>query len=511
MYDSASSIAKERFSETLASLSRAVLSNLDSRVGEMNRLSLTVVYSEVFQDLYKRHLELPRSPSSSEQRIAKLSNTEALIEICDTILGPSQAAPQVNIFDPEGQMIGAGYYSRLIERDAKRESWFSEVENARGDRVILPPHSDPLLDDTSVIVKGKLYVSLIRSFQDSLRSTRGIIEVKQYCESLFGDLDTLGGTSASVFVIDGSGRTLYPYEVAETEGPSILELSRKAAAGPITTNTLPGKSEAQVVAAASSVDTGWIVLIGEPAAGLSTSIMQYAVRIFLFTIAAIFCSMVASYYIARRVTIPIKALHKEIEGLDIENLDYDAAGGRSTALGEIDSLRIAFHEMRLKLNDSIREAVSLRAHEKEAQLVALQSQINPHFIHNMLQTISIMAEERETTAIQNLIVNLSKVLRYVSSTDERTATLGMECEYAESYLAAMRARFGDSLEFLVDIPAVMRDIEVPRLVFQPFIENCFKYATSSRPPWRIEVRGRIVDDRWEVEIMDNGPDSQTKH
>lgn len=505
VYDYASSVARERFSDTLTSLSESVLANLDARVGEMNRLSLNLVYSQVFQDLYMRHLVLPRAPKTVEQRIAKLENTEALIEICDTILGPNQSAPQVNVFDMRGEMIGAGYYSRLIERDAKREPWYAEVEKAGGKRVILPPHSDPLLEDTSVIVKGKRYVSLLRTFQDSMRSTQGIIEVKQYCDSLFSELDSLSDSTVSIFVVDGAGALLYPYDGTVADGLELLRLHREEVAGRMATGTLPGKRERQVFATAASKDTGWIVIIGEPSAGLSSSIMQYTARIALLALCAILCSLVASYFIARRVTVPIKALHIEIEEVDLENLDSVAPGRRERDPSEVDSLRLAFHRMRLKLNESIQEAVMLRAHEKEAQLVALQAQLNPHFFHNMLQTIAIMAEERDMKSIQGLIVNLAKVLRYVSSTADTTTTLGMEVDYAESYLAAMRTRFGDSLEYLVDIPAEMREINVPRLILQPFIENCFKYGTSNRPPWRIELRGRLSNGRWEIEILDNGP------
>jgi two-component system, sensor histidine kinase YesM len=505
VYDYASTVARERFADTLTSLSKSVLTNLDSQVGEMNRLSLTLAYSQVFQDLYMRHLALPRLPASAEQRIAKLENTEALIEICDTILGPNQSAPQLNVFDPRGEMIGAGYYSRLIERDAKRESWYSTVISEGGERVILPPHSDPLLEETSVIVKGKRYVSLLRSFQDSMRSTQGIIEVKQYCDSLFSELDNLGNSTVSIFVVDADGHLLYPYDIEKSDVEALQLLSRKAAAQTISTGMLPGKRDPQVFASVASKDTLWTVTIGEPSAGLSTSIMQYTARIAILTLGAILCSLVASYFIARRVTVPIKALHAEIDGTDLENLDEVAPGSRDQDPGEIDSLRLAFHEMRLKLNESIQEAVSLRAHEKEAQLVALQSQLNPHFLHNMLQTVAIMAEDSDAKAIQALIFNLAKVLRYVSSTEETTATLDMEAKYAESYLAAMRARFGDSLEYVIDIPAEMREIVVPKLVFQPFIENCFKYGTVNRPPWRVELRGRIAGGRWEVEILDNGP------
>jgi two-component system sensor histidine kinase YesM len=510
VYDYASAVARERFSEALTSLSKSVMANLDSQVAEMNRLSLTLIYSQVFRSLYARHLELPRNPGTVKERIAKLENTEALIEIGDTILGPNQSAPQVNVFDLRGEMIGAGYYSRLIERDARSEPWYGEVARKDGGRVLVPPHVDPLQEESSVVVKGKRYISLLRSFQDPLLSTKGIVEVKQYCDALFEELDLLRGSSASIFVLDEAGRLLYPYDARAEEaigaaGMRLLEAVARGGDGAVAAGPLPGRKERQIYATAVSRDGGWTLVFGEPAAGLSSSILQYATRIAALALAAIFCSLAASYFIARKVTVPIKALHAEIESLELHNLDEFAEGPPGSDLSELDELRLAFRDMRLKLNESLREAVSLRAHEKEAQLVALQSQLNPHFLHNMLQTVAIMADEGATAPIQGLIVNLSKVLRYVSSTEGTTATLGTEIEYAESYLAAMRARFGESLESVVDLPDAMREIVVPRLILQPVIENCFKYATVGRPPWRIELRGALAEGGWTLEILDNGP------
>ncbi len=505
VYDYASGVARDRFSETLSSLSRSLASNLDAQVGEMNRLSMTLIYSRVFQSLYARHLSFPLQPRSLEERIAKLENTEALIEIGDTILGPSQAAPQINIYDPRGQMIGAGFYSRLIERDASREPWHSRVEAAGGARVILPPHLDPLLEETSVIVKGKRYVSLVRSFNDLLLSTRGIVEVEQDCDALFGGLDVLAGPASAVYVLDESGEQLYPYDVPPADEAALMELASLARSRRTVTGTFPGDRSPRIIAAATSPETGWTLLIGDPAEGLTASISQYALRIALVGIGAILLSLGASYFISRRVTVPLKALHAEIESLDLENLRSPAPGRRAPGLGEIDELRLAFHDMRLKLDESIREAVSLREHERRAQLVALQSQLNPHFLHNMLQTIAIMAEEDPPVAIRDLIQDLTSVLRYASSSEESTATLETELRYAESYLSAMRARYGSSLSYSVDLPEEMRGIVVPRLILQPPIENFFKYGTTGRPPWRIEIRGRAADGRWIVEIRDDGP------
>lgn len=505
VYDYASTVARERFADALTSLSKSVMANLDAQVAEMNRLSLTLIYSQVFRSLYSRHLSLPRSPGSVRERIAKLENTEAMIEIGDTILGPNQSAPQVNVFDMRGEMIGAGYFSRLIERDARLEPWFDEVRRKNGDRVILPPHVDPLQEETSIVVKGKQYLSLVRSFQDPLLSTQGIVEVMQYCDAMFAEPDMLTGSSASIFVLDAAGRLLYPYDGDRVEATDLLRLTSQAGAGPPATGILPGRREPQIYATAVSRDTGWTLIFGESSAGLSSSILQYSTWIALLTLSAILCSLAASYFIARRVTVPIKALHSEIEALELHNLDKQAEGMPRSDLSEIDSLRLAFRDMRLKLNESVREAVSLRAHEKEAQLVALQSQLNPHFLHNMLQTIAIMAEDESLAPIQSLILNLSKVLRYVSSSEATTATLGTEVECAESYLAAMHARFGDSLEYVIDVPDAMREIAVPRLIVQPFIENCFKYATCTRPPWRIGLRGECSEGGWTIEILDNGP------
>lgn len=503
VYDYASSVARDRFSDALTSLSRSVIANLDAQVAEMNRLSLTLIYSQVFRGLYAQHLSLPRSPQTVQERIARLENTEALIEIGDTILGPSQSAPQVNIFDLEGTMVGAGYYSRLIERDVRLEPWFDEVMRRGGDRLLLAPHMDPLQEQTSVVVKGKYYLSLLRSFQDPLLSIQGIVEVKQYSDALFSELEALAGP-ASLFVLDDQGTVLFPYGSQQLSAIERQILAGAVRGEGISTGALPRSVGTQIFATAVSKDTGWTLVLGEPSAGLTTNTFQYATRIAFLTAVAILCSLVASYFLARRVTVPIKALHTEIEALELGNLDASLERVPGSNLGEIDALRLAFREMRFKLNESVQEAVELRAHEKQAQLVALQSQLNPHFLHNMLQTIAIMAEEGLKVPIQELITNLSRVLRYVASTEETTATLGTEVECSESYLAAMRARFGESLEYAITLPPSMNDIVVPRLILQPFLENCFKYATSTRPPWRIELTGHQEGDQWWIEVTDNG-------
>ena len=90
----------------------------------------------------------------------------------------SRVAPQVNVFDLQGEMIGAGYYSRLIERDAKFELWYAEVMRRKGDRVILPPHVDPLQEQTSIVVKGKRKASRGKIYKRS-DIKKAIVTIKE--------------------------------------------------------------------------------------------------------------------------------------------------------------------------------------------------------------------------------------------------------------------------------------------------------------------------------------------
>ena len=206
-------MARERFADTLTSLSQSVMTNLDAQVAEMDRLSLTLIYSQVFQGLYARHLALPRAPRSAEQRIAKLENTEALIEICETILGPNRSAPQVNVFDLRGEMIGAGYYSRLIERDVTREPWYPDVKRGGGERVIAcPAHgSAPGSRPRSSSRTSATCPCCGRSRTPSC-PREGIVEVEQYCDALFSELDLLTRLVRVDLRLRRRRNQLYPYE-----------------------------------------------------------------------------------------------------------------------------------------------------------------------------------------------------------------------------------------------------------------------------------------------------------
>jgi two-component system sensor histidine kinase YesM len=174
-------------------------------------------------------------------------------------------------------------------------------------------------------------------------------------------------------------------------------------------------------------------------------------------------------------------------------------------VGELEELEAAFGSMQAKLRRSMEEALEARAHETKATLLALQSQMDPHFVYNMLTTIGIMAEEGMRTEIAESVQNMTHLLRYISSGKSSVVTLAEELEYARRYLACMKARFREDLSFQVEVPQTILEVRVPKLIIQPIIENTVKYGLAFRPPWHVAISGAAAAAGWTISVTDSGP------
>ena len=131
-----------------------------------------------------------------------------------------------------------------------------------------------------------------------------------------------------------------------------------------------------------------------------------------------------------------------------------------------------------------RYALQLREHEvsklaTEAELRALRSQINPHFLFNALTTIGYLIQTTPERALETLY-RLTSLLRGVLRSEGAFTTLGRELEIIESYLDIERARFEQRLAVRIDVPTALRSLQIPPLVVQPLVENAVKHGIAPR-------------------------------
>ena len=143
---------------------------------------------------------------------------------------------------------------------------------------------------------------------------------------------------------------------------------------------------------------------------------------------------------------------------------------------ELILLNESFQELLERLQQSI-EREKLALHEEiKARNSALQAQIAPHFIHNVLYLISIAAQEGKDQVVQDMCKQLSDSLRYVVSSPYQHVSLSEELAYTRNYLSLVQQKYEDDLEWDIESDDLTGLIQLPRLVIQPFVENCIEHA-----------------------------------
>ena len=159
-------------------------------------------------------------------------------------------------------------------------------------------------------------------------------------------------------------------------------------------------------------------------------------------------------------------------------------------------------EQNLALKDSLYET-GMR--QKEAQLQALQAQINPHFLYNTLDCISWKAMANDQTEIAEMIQCLSKMFRFSLGRGEKEIELSKEVENTRNYLLLQKKRFEDKLVYLIDIPESVMKYRVIKFFLQPLVENSILHGIQSKPEkGYIGISAEEEDRELVICVWDNG-------
>ncbi|MBI2515799.1 MAG: histidine kinase [Opitutae bacterium] len=156
--------------------------------------------------------------------------------------------------------------------------------------------------------------------------------------------------------------------------------------------------------------------------------------------------------------------------------------------------------------ESLRSA-QLESKLIETELKALKHQLNPHFLFNTMNTISVLVREQRNDDAVRLIARLSALLRMsLDNTRVQTVTLRQELDFLTRYLEIQTARFGDKLKFRADIEPTALDAVIPNLILQPSVENAILHGIAQKTePGIVEITGRVRSGRLELEVRDDGP------
>lgn len=221
----------------------------------------------------------------------------------------------------------------------------------------------------------------------------------------------------------------------------------------------------------------------------------------------IFVYIAICFHLSDKITRPLSLLSREMDTVASGNFEIAAQQLLSyTANDELRTMCQHFISMTEQLNTLITENYKVRLLNKDAQLKALQAQMDPHFLYNTLDSVNWLAKLAKQPQISTIVQSLAALMRQTLDTSRTEYLLKDELQLLENYLAIQQIRYGSRLQFTKIIDNALMNITVPKLILQPFLENSIRYALENMKNI-CEITLEITSENalCKICITDNGP------
>lgn len=479
----------ENSTEYTSQLIGQVNNDIDSYIGYMENISSIVASNSDVRDyLFEPELSQERQEELRQRitgvfktitdtrdditNIALLSKKrECLINKGNSELNPFISVPELS------------WYQDALDAGGKTVISSSHVQNAiygSYDWVVTLSCNISKLDDTEG--GGVFFVDLNYS------------SISDLCERL-----SLGN-KGYIYILDEDGGIVYHpqqqliysgmkkeliSEIMETEESSFLT------------------GDGRLYTISRSEQTGWIVV------GVSmVSELMYRANatrgIYLLIALVLFmAALILAYLLSNEITKPIKSLEKSMKEVERGNFAHAALEVRDE--NEIGHLSRNFNMMTEEIQNLIEQRDREQQIKRKSELKVLQSQINPHFLYNTLDSIIWMAEWGKNQEVVRMTSSLAKLLRRSISNEQEEVTVAEEAEYTETYLTIQKMRYKDKLEYEIAMEPEILQEKVIKLILQPLVENAIYHGIKYKEgKGLLCIRGFRKGDRMVLEVQDDG-------
>ncbi|MDO4276845.1 MAG: histidine kinase [Eubacteriales bacterium] len=349
-------------------------------------------------------------------------------------------------------------------------------------------------------------VSLLRAFgRYSLTTPKAVIEIQasyNKLESIISDLVlSYGSDEGQILIFNDNRELLYPqtfpqdsldyYASLDTENQFLF--------------TNPHTKKKEMVTSYHSSFLNLTTMLLTPESYLSSNrqlFLNASLGIFGISLLVL---MLITYKIAKSVSSPLTQLKDRISALELDSISEEPQlPASSESFSEVEVLNKAYNRMQLRLKKSLDDIVASRTLSMHSQLMALQAQMDSHFLYNTLTIISIIAEENDDMQASAMCMKLTEMLRYITEDFAKESTFRQELHHCRNYTDLMSIRFGRKIDFVYETEEALLDVKVPRLILQPVVENCVKYSRRENTVLQVSIRTYIEEGWWKLEIKDNG-------
>lgn len=408
-----------------------------------------------------------------------------------------------------------GYDGMLIESEpvatvkdnvkVADQKWYqdarSEIENIH----FSTPHVQNLFDDGTF--RYHQVVSLSRSvdINDGSTSGSGVLLVDMKYSVLEDMLERINETSSGIYyyLCSRDGEIIYHPRWTEINRGLFKEKNNKVASYEDGIYEMKTDGQKENIVVGSVAYTGWKLIGVVPESVQETSINKFRYYIITTTLILVMMLLQVNRFISRKISRPIRELDESVKAYEAGAMPDIYIGGSA----EIRHLGYSVQKSYEQIEALMKEIIQQQTERRKSELDALQSQINPHFLYNTLESITWMIEAQRNKEAVVMISELAKLLRVSLSRGKTIISIGDELQHSRSYMNIQRVRYKErfKVEFLID--EEIKNYCIVKLVIQPLLENAIYYGVGNMDEdddGQILIRGEKKGEDIYISIEDNG-------
>lgn len=419
-------------------------------------------------------------------------------------------------------IIGAAYYSRnevvgihILSKDGKvysyerqfagvidnnyaQTEWYKKLGESSGNMVWLGLYPGSPIN--TMQQQEKVFVFGRKLYDLTNHKEIGILVIETNPSPIMEALSNVSISPGTRVYILGEDHKIIAS--SEQKGAKRPELDKLPAPSPDDNIVVDNTSDLLIIGANTSI-AGWTIYGLTPKKDIRAEVYQTTKFLLIVALVLIILSTVLASIVSRNIASPLKLLIREMKKVEMGNFSGSV---NVNSFDEINSLVSSFNRMVHRMDELIETIKTSTVSEKNAQLQALQAQVNPHFLYNTLDMIYWMLDEQENERLSRVVLSLSQMFRYSSNWEEASqTTLGRELEQIRHYLTIIETRLGGRVRTDITAEEAWIDVRLPKMTIQPIIENAVKYGLEPKGGLGyLRVSTEAQGNKLMIRIEDNG-------
>lgn len=459
--------------------------NLETYLRNMRRISDAMYYSVI------KDKNLATDTLDGEMNLLYEANKENLISIA--------------CYTNSGELVAAAPVATQKENlDIVNQEWFTEAVKKMENIHFSTPHVQNLFDNTSYRYYWVVSLSQAVELTNNGNSTLGVLLVDMNYSSIEQLLNKANTDIASeyVYLMDGDGEIIY-HPKQKLLYMNLYEENNLAAVnyedGSIQEEF---QGEKRLITVKTISYTGWKIVSVVPMSGFNVGLSDMRLLVILFVSLAMLMIIILNQLVSARIAKPLQKLNESVKEWEAGNMAPDIYMGGSLEVEHLGkTLRSTVAQLQQLMNDILVE----QEEKRRSELDALQSQINPHFLYNTLDSIVWMIEGERYDDAVFMITQLASLFRISLSRGKTIISLEDEVKHARNYMNIQKRRYKDIFSVKFSIDKEILNCCTVKLIIQPLLENAIYYGVEAMDgDGEIEVAGYRDEEDIYIEVRDNG-------